>query len=250
MINKVVIIEDEQLNAERIKRILATLRPNSFVVAVLDSIADTIHWFENNDLPDLVLMDIRLVDGISFDVFDKVSIECPIIFTTAFNEYAVQAFKYYTVDYLLKPIEESELATTLQRVEEFTSILEQKHSIDNLLNYIKPKEFRERFLIPYRDGYKTVFVNEILSIYMDTKNVKAYLKNDTEILLHQSLEEIEQQLDPRFFFRANRQFIIHINAIDQVLNYFNGRLKLILKNNVELLVSKERSKFLKDWMDS
>ena len=197
------------------------------------------------------MMDIRLSDGVSFDIFDKVAIQCPIIFTTAYDEYAVQAFKYNSVDYILKPVEKEELHSALNKVDDYKSKMENQLSIDKLLSYVKQKEYRTRFLIPFRDGFQTILVTDLSFIYMDMKLTKARLKNGKDVVLNLSLDDLEKQLDPKFFFRANRQFIIHVDSVDQLVNYFNRKLKVILFNaDVEVIVSREKSNLLKEWLDS
>lgn len=250
MINNILIIEDEHFNAERLKRMIYTVRPNSNVLTVLDSIAEAVQWLNENEKPDLIMMDIRLSDGLSFEIFEHIHIDIPVIFTTAFNEYAVKAFKYNAVDYLLKPIEEEELENALKKVDEIDFLINNQRSIKSMLNTLMPKEYRSRFLLPFRDGYKTFLVSDVICFYLDLKIIKARLKNGSDIFPSQSLEALEQQLDPKYFFRANRQFIIHIDAVKDVLNYFNGKLKVVLHNmDIEILVSKEKSKAFKDWLD-
>ncbi|CDT00029.1 DNA-binding response regulator [Sphingobacterium faecium NBRC 15299] len=251
MIEKIVIVEDEKLNADRLKRLISEINPSVKITAVLDSVMDTIEWFKENEEPDVVMMDIRLSDGVSFDIFDKVAIQCPIIFTTAYDEYAVQAFKYNSVDYILKPVEKEELHSALNKVDDYKSKMENQLSIDKLLSYVKQKEYRTRFLIPFRDGFQTILVTDLSFIYMDMKLTKARLKNGKDVVLNLSLDDLEKQLDPKFFFRANRQFIIHVDSVDQLVNYFNRKLKVILFNaDVEVIVSREKSNLLKEWLDS
>lgn len=250
MINRILIIEDEKPNADRLQRLIRAIKPKAEIIGVLDSLADSIDWFRQHEKPDVVMMDIRLSDGISFDLFDKVSIDSPIIFTTAYDEYAVKAFKYHSIDYLLKPVEPEELNAAFEKLESLTTSHQEK-SIEGLLDYLKPKEFRSRFLLPYRDGYKSLQVIEVLYFYSELKITRARLSNGTEEIVPQTLEELEQQLDPKLFFRANRQFIISIDAIRQIHNYFNGKLKIDIKNNPEtdIIVSREKANALKTWMD-
>lgn len=251
MIEKIVIVEDEKLNADRLKRLISEINPNVKISAVLDSVADTIEWFRENEEPDVVMMDIRLSDGVSFDIFDKMAIQCPIIFTTAYDEYAVQAFKYNSVDYILKPDEKEELRTALHKVDDYKSKMENQLSIDKLLSYVKQKEYRTRFLVPFRDGFQTILVTDLSFIYTDMKLTKARLKNGKEVMLNLSLDDLEKQLDPKFFFRANRQFIIHVDSVDQLVNYFNRKLKVVLFHaDFEIIVSREKSNLLKEWLDS
>lgn len=250
MINCILIIEDEKPNADRLQRLIRNIKPKAEIVGVLDSLADSIDWFNQHEKPDVVMMDIRLSDGISFDLFEKVSINCPIIFTTAYDEYAVKAFKYHSIDYLLKPVEPDELNAAFEKLESL-SVVHHEKSMEGLLNYLKPKEFRNRFLLPYRDGYKSLQINEVLYFYSELKITRARLSNGTEEIVPQTLEELEPQLDPKLFFRANRQFIISIDAILHIHNYFNGKLKIDMKNNpdTEIIVSREKANSLKNWMD-
>lgn len=249
MINNIVIIEDEKLNADRLKRLIKAILPQVSITAVLESVAESNTWFEGNRMPDLVMMDVRLSDGLSFDIFKKVHIKCPVIFTTAYDEYALQAFKHNGVDYLLKPIEPGELEDALAKVEKSNSPYDLQ-TIENLITLLRPKEFRKRFLLPYKDGYRAILVDDVRYISVDFGITHAYLTDRSEIPLPQTLEELEQQLAPQTFFRANRQFIININAIAEVRNYFNGKLKVFIKaTDKEIIVSRNKSIALKIWMD-
>lgn len=251
MIAKIVIVEDEKLNADRLKRLIREVYPYAQVIAVLDSVADAVDWFQHQETPDVVLMDIRLSDGISFDIFEKVAINCAIIFTTAYDEYAVQAFKYNSVDYILKPVEKEELLHALLKVEKLDSMMNHQLSLNKLLQYVKPKDYRSRFLVPFRDGYQTILVSQVSCIYVDLKLTKARLVSGKDILLNHSMDDLEKQLDPKIFFRANRQFIIHIDAVDQLVHYFNRKLKVVLyDSDFEIIVSREKSMLLKEWLDS
>lgn len=251
MIQKVLIIEDEKPNADRLERLIKSIRPNAQIVEVLDCICESVEWFETHEMPDVVMMDIRLSDGLSFEIFEKTSISCPIIFTTAYDEYAVKAFKYNSIDYLLKPVELDELERAFQKLESTSSVPEPA-SLANLLNYFQPKNFRTRFLLPYRDGYKSLQISDISYFYSKLKITRAKLNNGTEEIIPLTMEELEEQLNPKDFFRANRQFIIHVDAIEQIHNYFNGKLKIDLKKSpedMELIVSREKASLLKAWLD-
>lgn len=250
MIQSILIIEDEKLNADRLKRLLKTVKPEAEVLTVLDSVSDSVTWFEENKQPDIVLMDVRLSDGVSFEILDKVKIGCPIIFTTAYDEYAVRAFKYNSIDYLLKPVELNELQAAFNKCEA-TPDNNQHPSLQGLLNYLQPKDFRSRFLLPYKDGYKSLLVKDVAYFYSEFKITRARLRNGSEELVPQTMEELEQQLNPKLFFRANRQFIIHIEDIQHVHNYFNGKLKVEIKNNpeTEIIVSRDKAQMLRSWLD-
>ncbi|BAP29480.1 DNA-binding response regulator [Chryseobacterium sp. StRB126] len=251
-INKILIVEDERPNADRLKRLLQKLRPHIEILSVEDSITSTVSWLENNVVPDIIMMDVRLADGLSFEIFNKHEIKSAVIFTTAYDEYAVQAFKYNSIDYLLKPIEEDELDAALKRYETFMEAVPVVGSaIEGLLNYIQPKDYRKRFLIAHRDGYKTVLAEDILYFYTELGISKAVLNTGIVENIPQTLEELEKQLDPKFFFRANRQFIIHIDSVKQIFNHFNGKLKLELRKQpeMEVIVSREKASIFKSWMD-
>ncbi|RYY33347.1 MAG: response regulator transcription factor [Sphingobacteriaceae bacterium] len=250
MISSILIIEDEKPNADRLKRLIKTIRPGANVLAVVESIADSVAWFIENAAPDVVMMDVRLSDGVSFEIFDKIDINCPVIFTTAYDEYAVKAFKYNSVDYLLKPVEQDELEAAFEKLEA-TPVSHDKLSLEGLFNYLQPKDFRSRFLLPYRDGYKSVLVSDVTYFYSELKITRAKLHDGSEETVPQTMEELELQLNPKQFFRANRQFIVYIDAIQRVHNYFNGKLKLDIKNSpdVEIIVSREKAGTLKNWLD-
>lgn len=249
MIQRVLIIEDEKPNADRLKRLIKTEFPQLRIEAVLESVAESVDWFLENEHPDVVLMDVRLSDGLSFDIFEKAEIVCPVIFTTAYDEYAVRAFKYNSIDYLLKPVDPDELRVAFEKW--MSQNIKTAHSLEGLLNFLQPKTFRTRFLLPYRDGYKTLLVSDVAYFYSELKITRVKLHNGSEEIVPHTLEELEQQLDPKLFFRANRQFIVHIDAIQQVYNHFNGKLKVDIKDNpeTEVIVSREKAGVLKSWLD-
>ncbi|ASK29262.1 DNA-binding response regulator [Chryseobacterium sp. T16E-39] len=251
-LNKILIVEDEKPNADRLKRLLLKLRPHAEVLSVEDSVASAVKWLEENPSPDIIMLDIQLADGLSFEIFNQIEIKCPVIFTTAYDEYAVKAFKYNSIDYLLKPVEEEELETALKNYETFMETIPYVGTaIEGLLNYIQPKDYRKRFLLAHRDGYKTLLSEDILYFFTELGVSRAVLKNGGTDIVPQTLEELEKQLDPKMFFRANRQFIINIDSVQQISNYFNGKLKLeLIKHpDVEVIVSREKASALKSWMD-
>jgi len=250
MIQKILIIEDEKPNADRLKRLINMLRPGAVIVDVIDSVSESVSWLQQNASPDVVMMDVRLADGLSFDIFDKIEVKCPVIFTTAYDEYAVRAFKFNSVDYLLKPVEKDELEAAFNKLEQHYQNDLQK-SMEGLLNFVQRTDYRSRFLLPFRDGYKTVLVSDVTYFHSEQKITRARLLDGKDEILPQTMEELEQQLDPKLFFRANRQFIIHIDAIQQLHNYFNSKLKVTLKKNpeVEIIVSRDKANLLKSWMD-
>jgi len=252
-IQKVLIVEDEKPNADRLKRLLLELRPHLEILSVEDSVASTVQWLKTHDAPDMIMMDIRLSDGLSFEIFNRVEVDSPVLFTTAYDEYAVRAFKYNSVDYLLKPIEKKELERAIYEYEKQSVEMSSMSSvIEGVVNFLQPKEYRKRFLLPYRDGYKTLLTQDILYFQTEMGCTKAQVRNTMAEGVPHTLEELEQQLDPNDFFRVNRQFIVHVDAIQNIFNHFNGKLKLQLKQHpeeIEILVSREKASLLKAWLD-
>lgn len=249
---KILIIEDESINANRLKRLLEELEPDCEILEIIDTVQGAVKWLNTNDMPDLITMDIRLADGISFSIFEEVKITCPIIFTTAYDEYAVRAFKVNSIDYLMKPIEKTELEQALTK---FKSVSKGKNNTEDisaiLKGFMNKPSFRLRFLVTYRDGYKSVDVADIDFVYSEFKTSHLFLKNGTTIPIPQTMEELEEELDPDVFFRANRQFFIRAESIKSIANYFNAKLKIQLKADPEreVIISREKAPFFKQWMD-
>lgn len=245
----VLIIEDEKPNAERLKRLIHEIRPRAVILDVLESIMDSVEWLSNNPFPTVIIMDIKLSDGLSFEIFNQIKIDIPIIFVTAYDEYAIKAFKQYSIDYLLKPVDRDELVAAFEKLDHITSSSDQQ-SFEKLLSAFKPKEYRTRFLIPFRDEFKTVMADDIQYFCSESRITKATLTDNTEVILAQTLDELEKQLDPKLFFRANRQYIVHINSIGRIFNYFNSKLKIVLKraSDVEIVVSREKAPQIKTWL--
>ncbi|MGN8071292.1 LytR/AlgR family response regulator transcription factor [Mucilaginibacter sp. 22184] len=251
-IKKILILEDEQLNADRIQRLMLNIRPNAVILDILTSVKKTVDWLAENEDPDLILMDIRLADGVSFEVFNLADVKCPVIFTTAYDEYAVQAFKYNSIDYLLKPVEKDELEAAIAKFENSVQrSYQQSPLIEELLRQMQPKTYRTRFFLPYRDGYRKVNIEDIAFFYSHLTITYANLFNGKQMVVPQTLETLEQELEPKNFFRVNRQYILHANSIEKVHNYFNGKLKLRVKNctDEEIIVSRTKAPLFKSWLD-
>lgn len=250
---KILIIEDEKHNASRLQRLLTEISAEFEIEGVLETVRESVSWLEKNVAPDVILMDIRLSDGLSFDIFDKVDVVSPVIFTTSYDEYAVRAFKVNSIDYLLKPIEKEELEAALEKVD-----IERKKSVpslelEQLLHLFREKSpvFRKRFLLPRANGYKTLTVGEIGYIFTEQKITFLVTRNGNSEILGQTMDELEDELDPDVFFRANRQFIIHIDSVGMIQNDINGKLKVVLKHDhtIEIIVSREKAPLLKKWLD-
>lgn len=252
VIKKILILEDEKLSAERIQRLILEIRPDMEIVGVLSGVKKTVDWLSKNNSPDLITMDVKLADGLSFEIFNLTNLRCPVIFTTAYDEYAVKAFKYNSVDYLLKPIEKDELEAALIKCENVTrQPLSQQVLIESVIAQLQPKEYRRRFLLPYRDTYRQINVADIAFFYSNLNITYANLFNGDQFVVPQTLEILEKELESKSFFRINRQYIVHIESIEQVNNFFNGKLRLKVKNcaDPDIIVSRTKAPLLKRWLD-
>ncbi len=250
MIN-VLIIEDEHAALQRLKKILSEIETPINIVGSEDSIESTIEWFESNTPPDLVFMDIHLADGLSFNIFEKIKINAPIIFTTAYDQYAVQAFKVNSIDYLLKPIKTNELALSIKKFEE-RLLKENSEAIDynKIAQMIQDQQFQERIVVKYGQKIKTIEIKDAAYFYTAEKVVFLCNKEGNNFPIDYNLDQLEKMLDPKLFFRINRQFIININGIGEMFSYSKSRVKIILSppSKYETIVSTERSSKFKSWL--
>lgn len=248
----ILIIEDERTSADRLYRQIKRIEPNASVHGPLASVTESIEWFKNNNTAvDVILADIRLDDGLCFDALRYAPSTSAIVFTTAYDEYAIKAFKYNSIDYLLKPINPEELEDALVKAKK--TVRNQDATVDALIALLDRSKghYRERFLTPCSDGYKTVDVNDVDYIFTENKEVHLFLADGSSEMISYSMDELEKQLDPDRFFRANRQFIVSIGSISKLANSFGGKFKLILRNYPKVLIpiSKEKAPMLKAWLD-
>jgi two-component system response regulator LytT len=233
-----VIIEDESIAARRIGKMVQQLDSSIQLLAVLDSVAGTVRWLQHNPAPDLLLLDIELVDGQSFEIFNQVEVPCPVIFTTAYDEYAIRAFKVNSIDYLLKPIQEKELAQSLQKFRNLKQVYADKTpltlNMESLLQELRGqvnnpiKASRDRILVKQGQRMFPVAITEVAYFFTKDKQNYVCTKANKQYLVDYTLEELEKSLDPKFFFRANRQYIIEFNAVTRVHQYFQSKQKVEL----------------------
>ena len=247
---KAVIIEDENIAAQALQSLVQEIDPEMEVLTILQTIEESVEWLEENPMPDLVFMDIHLADGSSFAIFEKVDITCPIIFTTAYDEYALKAFEVNSIDYLLKPINKADLERALKKFKSLTSKPD-KASLEGLLAQMGglKKKYKTCFLIPERDKLIPLATSNIAYIFIDTKTVKAITMDGHTYYLNQTLDDIMAQLDPEVFFRANRQFIISRAAVKDISIWFGNKLSINLLVSVpeKIIVSKARVGEFKSW---
>ena len=251
---KVLIIEDEAPAFRRLEKILLEVDSSIEILEVLDSVEDTVKWLENHDQPDLALMDIQISDGISFQIFEEFDIKCPIIFTTAFDEYLLKAFKVNSIDYLLKPIKKEELERALTKYKSLhENFSKPKIDMAELLGQINLTEtrFKSRFLVKQGDKMLAVRVEDIVCFQSKHGVVHIHTKSGKRYLTDFTLDELIHQLDPQFFFRANRQFIVNADFITTVHKHFKGKLLVEVLNfqDEQILVSSEKATPFKMWLD-
>lgn len=248
----VIIIEDEKPAARRLSRMLEDLGVKAN--QMLHSVEESIEWFQNNEHPDLLFLDIQLSDGLSFEIFEHVTISSAIIFTTAYDEYALKAFKLNSIDYLLKPIDEDELKAA---VEKFKNQHAQQADVQLNFEDIKKllvnpidRKYKKRFTIKVGQHLKIVSIDDIECFYSENKATYIHTSANRSCLLDGALELVQSELDPEKFFRVNRTFIVQLSAIKDIVAYTNSRLKIILQsyNEAEIIVSRERVKDFKNWI--
>jgi two-component system, LytTR family, response regulator LytT len=248
-----LIIEDELPAAERLRFLLQKYRTPVYITAHLYSVEDAVHWLSQNNHPDILFLDIHLADGFCFDIFKKIEYKKPVIFTTAYDQYTLDAFKLFSIDYLLKPITEQSLFTALDKLETITSAGNTSNAyseISRVLQQLERPRHKERFLA--RAGQKMFFVatEEIEYFRADDKVVYLVDKQGNKLLVDYTLDKLESLLYAGHFFRLNRRYIVRYSSIAQVKPYINSRLKLILKNGQkqeEVIISRERVQSFREW---
>lgn len=248
---KVVLVEDEHYAAEKLIQLLQTAEPDMEVVKILESVEEAVNWFSTNALPDLIFMDIQLDDGISFEIFDAIKIEAPIIFTTAYDVYAIRAFKVNSIDYLLKPIEQNALKSALYK---FKHVFAEKRNFEERVSQVvrqMSKQYKTRFFIKIGIRYQSVPVDNICCFFVEQRNTFIRTTEGKTYDLDYSLDQILKMINPEQFFRISRSSIVNINSIDEIISYSSSRLKLKLKNHSDddLIVSRDKVSAFKQWMD-
>ncbi|WPP53353.1 LytR/AlgR family response regulator transcription factor [Catalinimonas niigatensis] len=253
----ILIIEDEYPAAERLQRLLQELPESTEVVEVLDSVESAIKWFDQNPAPDLILSDIQLSDGLSFEIYENTLVKAPIVFTTSYDEYAIKAFKVKSIDYLLKPVKLSELSQAIQKYTQWKqefSETDHIYKLEQLLDNLQHtgRQHKKRFLVKKGEQLLPLNEDEIAYFYTENELVFLYTYEGRKYVLDYTLEQLEQMLSPAKFFRINRQYILHLEAIEQIHNYFSSRYKLQIRPVPpgEIIVSKGKAKSFRMWLES
>jgi len=256
-----IIVEDEIHSGEMLRDMIAQLRPDWNILAILQSVSETIHWLNNNEHPQIIFLDIELADGNCFAIFDEVNVEnSGVIFTTAYNEYALKAFNLNSIDYLLKPIKESELERALNKFDKAVEIISRvQEESKNEVNYQELARsimnakggYRKRFLISKREAFFKLAVEDIAYFYFDARVTFAVSFDGVQHIINHSLDKLDEELNPEQFFRSNRQSIVNIEAIEKFESYFSGKLVVKLVNglNDKILISRAKAGVFKEWMN-
>ncbi len=251
----ILIIEDEELAQERLQQLIHNFDPSINIVACLESVEESVQWFNSKPHPDLILLDIHLSDGASFEIFKRTQIQKPIIFVTAFDNYAIDAFKLFSVDYILKPVTAEALASAINKYKALAGIFTPAN-YQLLVEQVKDNytaNYRNRFLA--KVGQRLFFIPAADVAYFSADNKIVFLidREGNRFVINSTMEKIESEVNPRDFFRLNRKIIIHADAIDQIKPFHNSRLKLQLKginNAEEIIISRERVADFKQWADA
>lgn len=253
---KVLIVEDEMPAAKRLTQMIHKIRPQAEIVEIIDSVDTARDFFKKKRSVDLAFFDIQLADGLSFDIFDQLEIRVPVIFTTAYDQYMLKAFKVNSIDYLLKPIDDEELYSALEKYDRFFAKSSfptfDKEVIRELIKGVEQPPFRKRFLV--KAGQQLTYLNsaDIRYFFSDEGLVYAKTVEGKKHMIDYTLDQLDNMLDPVHYFRINRKIILHIEAIHKIYAYFNSRLKLELvpATDLEVIVSRDRVSNFKKWLDS
>jgi len=251
----IVIVEDEAYNLRLLEETIKNLRPSWKVTATFESVKGTVEWLNNNPHPDLLFLDIQLADGLCFSIFEQVDLSSMVIFTTAYDRYAIRAFKVNSIDYLLKPFKDSELEASIRKFERFSknigSTLTRK-DFKELLETIRKgeKNYRRRFLISKAAGYISLVADDVAYFYTENRITTAVTFDKKTHIVDFALDTLEEQLDPEVFYRANRQLVVNVKAVKRIDNHFGGKLKLQLNPQFEgdLLVSRLKAMSFRLWL--
>lgn len=252
---QILVIEDEKLAAERLIALINEIEPTAQVFKAIESIKASIKWLNSNPHPDLIFMDVQLADGLSFEIFDKVNIDVPIIFTTAYNEYSLKAFKVNSIDYLLKPIDKEELRASIAKYQKLSSISSQHVAIQPQLlqqvMHLIQNPYKSRFVVRIGEHIKTISIEDVAYFYSSEKYSFLRTVSGRDYALDFSLEQLEQELDPHKFFRVSRKFVIAMPHIKDIVAYSGSRLRLMMagSNDEEVLVSREKVSNFKVWLN-
>ncbi len=247
---KVIILEDETRAANYLERLIQKVAPEIKVIAKVESVRDAVPFLAAHTDIDLIFSDVQLADGLSFDIFGQVAVKCPIIFTTAYDHYAIEAFKTNGIDYLLKPVEEERLKQAIEKVKMFSPSV----SLEKLLSITSKsnmKNYKSRFMVKIGDKIKSIPLDEVLTFYSLEKATFFHTASNRDYCIDYSIDQVEELLDPALFFRINRKYIVSIKACSNILAWTNSRLRLKIDgiDDDDIIVARERVQEFKEWLD-
>lgn len=247
---RILIVEDEPAAVKRLRKLLVAIDPSIEVVADVPSIVGAVEWFASNPAPDLALFDVQLADGDSFEVFKRAEVPCPVVFTTAYDAHALQAFKVNAIDYLLKPVNAEELKGAVERAQRLGVVRDHGRLEPGAAAEERPTAYAKRFLIRYGEHFKVVEPDQIAYFHSLLKNTFLRTREGRDLPMEESLDRLEKQLDPQKFIRLNRQLIVHLHSIKELLAYSKSRVKVLLDPpyDEDAIVSSERSAAFKRWL--
>ena len=251
---KVVILEDEGLASEKLSKLLTELDPSIEILASLKSVESGVNWFNSNEAPELIFSDIQLLDGLSFEIFQQTKVSSPVIFTTAFDQYAIQAFEVNSVDYLLKPIQKEKLKASLDKFRSKSAPQKNTGKLDEIAALLMRthKDYKQRFLVKLGHRIQTIPVENISYFYTHDKMTYVVTEDGSKTPMDHTLEDIDRMLDPDKFFRINRKYVVKITAVKEIHPYFKGRVKLKLEptnDDDDIVISSEKTPSFKKWLD-
>lgn len=250
----ILIIEDEPQAAQRLSSLVRELIPVVSIAAVIDTVKKSVQWLRENPAPDLIFMDIQLADGLSFQIFEQHKVQSPVIFTTAYDAYALKAFKVNSIDYILKPLDKDDLQNALKKLSHLTKgDLNTKQILDNIGQAVQTlmRKYKTRFVIKVGEHLRTIEVSSVRYFYSQDKTTFCVTDDLRNHILDQTLEDLENMVDPAGFFRINRKYLVCSAAIQDIISYTNSRLRLVLKGSQDsdIIVARERVQEFKAWLD-
>ena len=247
-----LIIEDEKIAAEKLSGLINSYDQTIDIVGVIQSVKKAVEWLNTNEAPDLIFMDIQLADGLSFEIFEQTIVKTPVIFTTAYDEYALKAFKVNSIDYLLKPISQSELDQAIDKYKESNTLKEIPSQVFDNIMHLLTKKYKTKFVIKVGEHIKVFTIEDVQCFYSMEKYTFLQNNEGRDYAISYSLDQVENLIDPAKFFRINRRFLVSFLAISNIVSYSNSRLRINLKSNdsEDLIVSREKVQDFKKWLET
>lgn len=251
---KILIVEDEPHAAQRLQVLACELIPDANILASIDTVKKTVHWLRTNERPELIFMDIQLADGLSFQIFEQIQIVSPVIFITAYDEYALRAFKVNSIDYILKPVDREELNGALKKLRNLSGDIDRQRdilsSITQAMEMLR-KRYKTRFVVKVGEHLRTIEVGTIRYFFSEDKVTYCATDDNRNHILDYSLEQLEDMVNPEEFYRINRKYLVQSSAIKDIISHTNSRLRLVMKGSTDnnIIVARERVQEFRNWLD-